>query len=551
MGAAKTGGRHSGRHVSWKRARHVSWKGKAMVVLATGMAASVTAPQAFAGTVAISGVTSYDPATDPYSMAATDAASGATSWWAAGVAGQGIDVAVIDTGVAPVAGLDAAGKVVNGPDLALDAADPTLRTIDENGHGTFMAGLIAGNDPVSGYRGVAPQSRIVNLKVGVADGEVDVSQVIAAIDWVVQNKTARGLNIRVLSLSYGTNSTQSPGVDPLAYAVEQAWKAGIVVVSAAGNTGFQQGAGAPGLADPGYDPYVITAGGYDTMGTAAPGDDTIGTYSASSSGCATCKAPDLVAVGSHLQGMRVPGGYVDLTHPEGRLGDQFFRGSGTSEATAVTAGAAALLLSAHPDLTPDQVKAVLTSTARPIAGAPTALQGAGELNLTAALAALSAGAPAAGSVVQTPAPSTGLGSLEAARGTDHVDLNGTELDGERDVQLNPWSSPTMATDEAGARSWKGAQWNKGLYVGQAAYLFGDWPGLKRLEKPQSPGETWTGKGWQHTSWSGTSWSGTSWSGTSWSGSSWSGTSWSGTSWSGTSWSGSSWSGSSWSSATWS
>ncbi|HET9689711.1 MAG TPA: S8 family serine peptidase [Acidimicrobiales bacterium] len=517
--------------MSWKRSRHVSWKGKAMVAVASGMASAVVAPQAFAGTAAVAGA-NYNAATDPYSMAATDAATGAPAWWATGATGRGVDVAVIDTGVSPVPGLSAAGKVVNGPDLALDAADPTLRDLDENGHGTFMAGLIAGDDAATGYRGVAPGARIVNLKVGVADGEVDVSQVIAAIDWVVQNKAAHGLNIRVLSLSYGTNSTQGYASDPLAFAVEQAWKAGIVVVAAAGNTGFQQGTGAPGLADPGYDPFIITAGGYDTMGTADGADDAVGTYSASSAGCASCKAPDLVAVGSHLQGLRVPGSYIDLNHPVGRLGTEFFRGSGTSEATAVTAGAAALVLSARPDLTPDQVKSLLTATATPIPGASRAAQGAGRLDLTAALTA--AVAPAA-SVVQTAPPSTGTGSLERSRGTDHVDLDGTELDGERDVQLNPFSSAGMAALEARQAAWSGPTWNRGIYVGELAYELPAWSGLHRFEKHQNPGQSWTGGSWSGTSWSGTSWSGTSWSGTSWSGTSWSGTSWSGTSWSSASW----------------
>ncbi len=109
-----------------------------------------------------------------------------------------------------MAGLNAPGKVINGPDLSLESQDPSLQYLDTNGHGTFMAGLIAGNDgQPGGYRGVAPDARIVSLKVGVADGGVDVSQVIAAIDWVVQHRNDNGMNIRVINLSYGTNSTQT------------------------------------------------------------------------------------------------------------------------------------------------------------------------------------------------------------------------------------------------------------------------------------------------------------------------------------------------------
>ena len=104
---------------------------------------------------------------------------------------------------------------------------------------------------------------------------------IAAIDWVIQHAHDPGLNIRVLNLSYGTNSTQAYSVDPLAYAAEQAWKHGIVVVAAAGNTGYQRGHGAPGLADPAYDPYVIAVGASNSMGTQTTSDDDVATFSAS------------------------------------------------------------------------------------------------------------------------------------------------------------------------------------------------------------------------------------------------------------------------------
>ena len=222
------------------------------VTRAALLAATLAACLAPASGAATAGT--YDPATDVNSMASTAQYLGATAWWNAGYTGKGIDVAVIDSGVSPVQGLDAPGKVVYGPDISLESQTPYLTNLDTDGHGTFMAGLIAGRDetltapyansPASAYRGIAPDARIVSLKVATADGGADVSQVIAAIDWVVQHAHDPGLNIRVISLSYGTNSTQSYGVDPLAYAVEQACKHGIVVVAAAGNTGYH-GATAP------------------------------------------------------------------------------------------------------------------------------------------------------------------------------------------------------------------------------------------------------------------------------------------------------------------
>ena len=293
---------------------------------------------------------------------------GAPAFWDAGFTGAGIDVAVIDTGVAPVEGLTTPDKIINGPDLSLESQAPNLANLDTNGHGTFIAGLIAGKDstlqqpyskaPASVYRGVAPDARIVSLKVGTADGGVDVTQVIAAINWVVDHQHDNGMNIRVLNLSYGTNSTQPSLVDPLSFAAERAWKAGIVVVAAAGNTGYQRGAGAPGLADPAYNPYIIAVGGYDTKGTSRKIRRHGRQYSASSN-VRGARKPDFVAVGTKLQGLRVPNSFIDAGHSEGLLGTRYFRGTGTSEAAAVTSGTVALVLQKYPKMTPDQVKGFL------------------------------------------------------------------------------------------------------------------------------------------------------------------------------------------------
>jgi len=465
------------------------------------------------------GASAYDPASDPYSMQNITAGDGVQAWWNAGYTGKGVDVAVIDTGVAPVAGLDSPGKVVNGPDLSFESQNPNLQNLDTNGHGTFMAGLIAGDDgQPGGYEGVAPDARVVSLKVGVADGGVDVSQVIAAIDWVVQHRNDNGLNIRVINLSYGTNSTQNASVDPLAFAVEQAWRQGIVVVGAAGNTGYQVGGNALGIADPAYDPFVIAAGGSDSMGTATMADDTVGAYSASARCNAPCKRPDFVAPGSHLQGLRVPGSYIDQNDPEGLLSDRYFRGSGTSEAAAFTSGAVALVLQKYPKMTPDQVKAYFANNAFSLSGASPLSQGAGEVDLNAMLAA-----KPPSKYMQKFHLSSGTGSLEAARGQDHLTRDGIVLTGEQDIFGRPFNSAAMAALEAAGSSWSAGTWN---------------------------GSSWSGSSWSGSSWSGSSWSGSSWSDEYWNGSSWSGSSWSGSSWSGSSWSGSSWSGGSWLGASW-
>jgi serine protease AprX len=474
------------------------------------------------------GASTYDPTADPYSMQNITAGDGVQDWWNAGYTGQGVDVAVIDTGVAPVAGLDGPGKVINGPDLSLESQNPDLQNLDTNGHGTFMAGIIAGNDgQAGGYRGVAPDARIISLKVGVADGGVDVSQVIAAIDWVVQHRNDDGMNIRVLNLSYGTNSIQPYQVDPLAYAVEQAWEAGIVVIGAAGNSGYQLGASAHGLADPAYDPEIVAVGGADTMGTASIADDRVAPYSAGAASCSkNCRAPDLVAPSAHMQGLRVPGSYIDVNNPDGSLGDRYFRGSGTSEAAAYVSGAVALLLQKFPQLTPNQVKDMLITNCVKLKSFNWKQQGCGELDLNDLLAAHAAPDLTANQYLSrfgVKALSTGTGSLEASRGTDHISIDGVELQGDQDIFGVPFDSNAMAALEAAGSSWSDGDWN---------------------------GSNWSGSSWSGSSWSGSSWSDLIWSGSSWSGSSWSGSSWSGSSWSGSSWSGSSWSGDQWLGASW-
>jgi serine protease AprX len=495
--------------------RMESLKGARRILCSIGVlaAALVTAASAAA----------YDPSNDVNSMQSTTAYVGAQAWWSAGYTGRAIDVAVIDTGVAPVQGLDAPGKVVYGPDLSLESQAPNLTNLDTNGHGTFMAGLIAGNDGLAGgYRGIAPDARLISVKVGTADGGADVTQVIAAIDWVVQHAHDPGFNIRVINLSYGTNSLQSAGVDPLAYAAEQAWKKGIVVVAATGNTGYQKGAGATGIADPGYDPFVIAAGASDSMGTTSTSDDLVASFSASSL-CKTCKIPDILAPGTHLQGLRVPNSYIDVNHPEGIVDARYFRGSGSSEAAALVSGATALVLQKYPTLTPDGVKRYFQQNGLRVAGTESA-QGGGEMRLGTML-----GVAPTTNYVQKLAAGSGTGTMEAARGQDHLTRDGVALTGERDIFGQPVRTGSLAALESSGSSWSGGSWNGSSWSGSS----------------------WSGSSWSGSSWSGSSWSGSSWSGSSWSGSSWSGSSWSGSSWSGSSWSGSSWSGASWASASWS
>ncbi len=480
-------------------------------------------------------VDGFDGASDTGSIYNVTKSIKAHDVWRNGITGQGVDVALIDSGVINVNGLTTPGKIINGPDLSFESQSDNVRYLDTFGHGTHMAGLIAGKgDNVSStsdytnhdrFVGVAPDSRILSVKVAQADGATDVSQVIAAIDWVVQHRNDNGMNVRVLNLSFGTDGVQDYQLDPLSYAAEVAWRKGIVVVVAAGNSGY----GTAKLNNPAYNPYVLAVGADDTRGTFATDDDTIPDWSSRGDGT---RNPDVVAPGKSLQSLRVPGSFIDAQYPLGRINSRFFRGSGTSQATAIVSGAAALLLSQRPTLTPDQVKRLLMLSASPLPAADTVAQGSGLINLKAAAAAPTP------NYTQTWPASSGTGSLEASRGSSHLTNNGVDLVGEQDIFGNAWSGTTWSGTSWGGTSWSGGDWNGTTWSG------GCWCGTTWS------GTTWSGTTWSGTSWSGTTWSGTSWSGTSWSGTSWSGTSWSGTSWSGTSWSGTSWSGTSWSSSRW-
>ncbi len=170
--------------------------------------------------------------------------------------GSGIDVALIDSGVAPVDGLDGP-NVVHGPDLSDEGAYEEVAFLDTYGHGTHMAGIIAGTR--QGHEGLAPGARVVSLKVAGHDGITTVPQVVAAIDWVVEHRNSDGLNIRVLNLSLGLAGVDDHRGDLLSAAVERAWDAGIFVVASAGNRGE-----APGHVDsPAISPYVMAVGAGD------------------------------------------------------------------------------------------------------------------------------------------------------------------------------------------------------------------------------------------------------------------------------------------------
>jgi serine protease AprX len=379
------------------------------------------------------------------SMAIVRGASGAQAIQDAGGDGSGVGIAVVDSGVMRVQGLDG-GQVVRGPDFSDEAYSADLRGLDTFGHGTHLAGVIAGRD--GDVTGVAPGATVVSVKVADSDGQTSLLRVLLGLDWVRRHADDPGLNIRIVNLSLGVDASSAGYVrDPLAYAAEALWRSGLVVVAAAGN----KGADATSLDVPAADPYVIAVGALDTNGTLDPSDDGVASFSSRGS---SIRQPDFVAPGTGIVSFRVPGSSLDMQFPGARVGDRYFRGSGTSQATAVASGLAALVLQQRPRLSPDQVKVILDASAADL-GAPAAAEGNGRVDLSR-LAGLI-----------TPSADSAKQSFRNAI----FDL-----------------AQTNNADDSGRNSAGNSRWN---------------------------GRTWSGRTWSGRTWSGRTWSGRTWSGGEW------------------------------------
>ena len=307
-----------------------------------------------------------------------------SAWYRA--TGRGVGVAVIDTGIAgdtPDFQTASGGSRV----IASAVTNPCARDAnDQYGHGTHVAGLIAGNGLVYGnslrgkYMGVAPRANLVSVKVSDDDGNTTVLDVIYGIQFAVDNRAAYG--IRVLNLSLSSVTAESYLTDPLDAAVESAWFNGLVVVAAAGNEG---GTNDGVTFAPANDPWVITAGALDDKGTFTRLDDTLASWSSRGVTQDGVRKPEVLAPGAGLVSTLAPNSDFARTcsnciTDSGR----YFRASGTSMSAAVVSGAAALLLEAHPDWTPAQVKGALTSKLVDVPGV------GGVIDVDAALDATSA-----------------------------------------------------------------------------------------------------------------------------------------------------------------
>lgn len=396
----------------------------------------------------------------------------AADLWSAGNRGQGIGVAILDSGVdqhVDYGAVEEGGRrsgrnrLVARVAAAVTSAGPPA---DDYGHGTWVAGIVGGSGVTKSgarsgrngkYVGVAPDANLIGVKVSNRDGVSRVSDVVAGIEWVVDNKDR--YNIKVLNLSMSQTVPESYRTSLLNAAVELAWLKGIVVVVSAGNLGPDSA-----LFPPANDPYAIVVGATDDAGTPPTGDDRLAWFSSYGRTQDGFAKPDLVAPGRRIVStLNSQRSTLARQFPDRITGGDYIRLSGTSASAPMVSGVAALVLQARPGLQPGQVKWLLRRTAQ-------ALPGAG----------------------------TGAGYPKAAQAVRYAGSLGDS--------------------------------NRGLVPNHAVARAGC-----RVSPTVCGSSDWTDTSWDKVSWKDTSWDDTSWDDTSWDRNPWDDTSWDDTSWDDTSW----------------
>jgi serine protease AprX len=377
-------------------------------------------------------------------------------------------IAIVDSGI-DGARSDFGGRVIHSVDLGPTTDSPG----DGRGHGTFVASIAAGS--ASGYAGAAPTAPLVSIDVVDDAGMAWTSDVIEAADWILANKSR--FNIRVANFSLHSTAPASFLYDPLDRAVERLWFSGVVVVTAAGN--YAEGGQPSGVRyAPANDPFVITVGAVDTGNTLGTSDDVAAPWSSYGYTYDGFAKPELGAPGRYLVGAVPPSSTLALEKPCGSRPD-YIRMSGTSFAAPVVAGAAANLLAARPNWTPDQVKGALMASAAPLPASPQLSVGVGTVRAHRALA-----------IESPPNPNAALNSYLVS----DPSIGGLPM-----FDAASWTSAAQSSASWSSASWSSASWSSA---------------------------SWSSASWSSASWSSASWSSASWSSASWSSASWSSASWS-------------------------
>jgi serine protease AprX len=398
------------------------------------------------------------------------------TWSQLGATGQGVGVAIVDSGVYPHA--DLAGRIVASIDFT--TASPSVSSTpggDPGGHGTHVAGLVAGDGTLSGgaYTGVAPRANIVDVRVIDANGSSDVSTILRGLQWVLANRTT--YNIKVVNLSLGATPSASYKSDFMATAAEVLTFAGVTVVVSAGNSGPLAGT----VTTPGTDPYVITVGALDDNGTSLLLDDLMASFSSlGRTPFDNLSKPDLVAPGRRMVSLRSPGSALDTLFPErqvtatGALTADYYRLSGTSMAAPVVAGVVALMVERNPTLSAAQIKRRLKSTATSLTFGTAFERGAGLVNAFAAVSSVDVG---------------------REYGADRVSDSFA-----KDMQKFIIGQPFV---------WRDLTYNGGV---------------------DSAGTSWEGVSWENVRWDAVTWENVLWEGFTWAGVTWEGVTWETVTW---------------------
>lgn len=417
-----------------------------------------------------------------------------------GDTGNGVTVAVIDTGVDSGADIDVADRV----NVSGDA------TGDGLGHGTFMAGLVAGDDDE--YGGVASGAEVFDVQVAAADGSTDLSRVLAGVQ-AVADKRAADPSLQVAMLALSADSPLPPWMDPLTTGLDRLWARGVTVVVASGNDGAGE------VGSPASDPNLLVVGSQDEAGTAIRSDDTVPDFSAYGKVFGQ-RRPDVVAPGVSLISTSAPQSEAYLQNPGSHVGDGFLKGTGTSMSAAVAAGAVAVLLAQRPDLSPDQAKRLVLGTAyRTPALKPKTGAGSGGLDLAAALTTPLADVPALPqeSTTTTYGPAEGDEQLWA-------DFAAGWAAGDLEAVAQAWAQMAEQTRKWAANAWSMAALMRALQSDDVTFDGRRWAGRRWAA------DNWLGRRWASDQWVGRRWANQAWLSEVWDGRRWAGRRWAAQDW---------------------